>query len=91
MKTLWKTIKETATTFKGWVSILISFLILSGVPIIVVGHLINNSWVYGVGYGVFAFYLAPNGVAIFGVVVLAPLISKLIGGKNGYKKRSESR
>lgn len=87
MKKIWKIIKETATTVTGILSMFISFMLISGIPIIIIGHIFNKPIVFGIGYSVFAFYLAPNGVAIFSFVVLSPLINKLINKLIHWRKK----
>ncbi|HXJ99669.1 MAG TPA: hypothetical protein VNJ50_12530 [Gelidibacter sp.] len=80
MRKLWRsvkgTVKELIMTPIGIISIILSFLLLSGTPLIILGLALKNAWVYGIGSAIFIFYLAPNGVAIFGFIILAPLINK---------------
>lgn len=78
MRKLWKSVKELIMTPLGIISIILQFLLISGTPLITIGHILNSPYIYGLGYTIFLFYLAPNGIAIFGFVVLAPLLYKLL-------------
>ena len=71
-------IKEMTTTFSGWLSLIITFLIMSGTGAFILGFALGNAWLKGIGGTMMVFYFAPNGIMIFNIVVVAPLWNRYV-------------
>jgi len=57
-KLVWKLVLEMRSV-RGVIALLITWLTLSGVGLIIIGFIIKNAWLIGVGTAMWLFWLAP--------------------------------
>ena len=55
---VWKLVLEMRSV-RGVIALLITWLTLSGVGLIIIGFIIKNAWLIGVGTAMWLFWLAP--------------------------------
>ena len=57
-KGIWEVIKSMSN-WKGVLSLILVWLIISGAGLILIGVIVGNVWLIGVGTSIYAFWLAP--------------------------------
>jgi len=57
-KGIWNVIKSMSN-WKGVLSLILVWLIISGAGLILIGVIVGNVWLIGVGTSIYAFWLAP--------------------------------
>lgn len=77
LKGLWLVVKSMGN-WKGVISLIIVWLILSGIGIAIVGFVVQNKWLVGVGLGIFAFWAGPGTPLMLVVVAFAMVVQRYI-------------
>lgn len=77
LKGLWLVVTSMGN-WKGVTSLIIVWLILSGIGIAIVGFIIQNTWLVGVGLGIFAFWAGPGTPLMLVVVAIAMIVQRYI-------------
>lgn len=76
-KGLWAVVKSMGN-WKGVLSLLIVWLVLSGVGLAIVGFIVKNKWLIGIGGSVFAFWAGPFTPLIPLTIAIAMLVQRYI-------------
>jgi len=76
-KGIWAIVKSMGS-WKGVTSLIIVWLILSGIGVAIVGFIIQNTWLVGVGLGIFAFWAGPGTPLMLVVVAIAMVVQRYI-------------
>ena len=74
LKKIWVAIKDLVTTWHGFIVLLITFLLFSGIAVFTFGYLISNSWLVGFGWGMFTWLVANP----YDNIIVATLLNKYI-------------
>ena len=77
LKGLWLVVTSMGN-WKGVTSLIIVWLILSGIGVAIVGFIIQNTWLVGVGLGIFAFWAGPGTPLMLVVVAIAMIVQRYI-------------
>ena len=76
-KGLWAVIKSMGN-WKGVSSLLIVWIILSGVGLAIVGFIVKNKWLIGVGVSIFTFWAGPFTPLIPITIAIAMVVQRYI-------------
>lgn len=76
-KGIWAVVKSMGN-WKGVLSLLIVWLVLSGVGLAMVGFIVKNKWLIGIGGSVFAFWTGPFTPLIPLTIAIAMLVQRYI-------------
>lgn len=76
-KGIWAIIKSMGS-WQGILSLFIVWLVLSGVGLLIIGFIIQNNWLMGIGTAIFVFWLGPFTPLIPLVIGLAMVVQRYV-------------
>ena len=76
-KGIWNVIKSMSN-WKGVLSLILVWLIISGAGLILIGFIVGNVWLIGVGTSIYTFWLAPLTPLIPINIALALFVQRFI-------------
>jgi|SRR5690554_282294 len=76
-KGIWAVIKSMGN-WRGVLSLLIVWLVVSGAGLVVLGFIFQNNWLKGIGLTIYAFWLGPFTPLIPLIIALAMVVQRFV-------------